>query len=143
MNISFKAKVILNKNIKTFDSQTRQYVEQQAKPILEKSFDDDLTFYLSRQKIKGPIINGRQTNGALAKEITIGISKRTFLGFIKNLSNPIKVTTHFKHKTDKNLFNTLSSAIKALTDSNRYKYTTEEVLKTATIAYNKLYNKKD
>lgn len=135
------ARVILDASVNSFNPKVRNFVEKQAKPALEKNFDENLKFYVSRQRIEGPVVYGprggfRRSHG-LTSELTISASKRTFSGFIERVLNPIGESTHFE-KIDESLFGTLASALKALTDPNRFKYTIEEVLRTATNAVNKL-----
>lgn len=137
MKISSCAKVVLDSSIKTFDRKIFNFIETQAKPAIEKSFNKDLRFCISRQTIEGPILNGRQSVDCLTSELTINASKRNFLGFIKRIFNPVKETTNFR-KIDEKLFSTLSNALKALNDPDSYKYTIEEVLQTASKAVSKL-----
>lgn len=138
MQVSFKSRVILDSSINTFNQTVRNFVESQAKPALENTFDDDLVFYISRDKHQGIIVNGRQLPRTYSPELNIKVKKNKHKGILFNhYTKSTTETTRFGMINTK-LLKTLEQAVRALADPNRYKYTVEEVLNTARKAVNKI-----
>lgn len=137
MQVPFKSKVVLDSSIDTFNQPIRKFAESQVKPALESNFDDDIVFCISRNKGQGIIINGRQFPGAYTPEFDIKVKKLTHKGIFKRFTKPTIETTRFG-MVDTKLLKTLDQAVKALADPNRYKYTVDEVLKTAQKAIGKI-----
>lgn len=156
MEVSFKARVIMDKSVKSYNPEIRTFIEEEAKPTLENKFKrENVILHLSmfkedHRKLKlghHDILPLRffKTKGHIP-ELIIKAYENTFLGKFKKFFNPAKAITKFD-KVDKILkriskkhtdLHFTDVGLKAVLAPDRYSCNIKEVLKAAKKAINKL-----
>lgn len=149
MEVSFKARVILDKSVKSYNPEIRTFLEEKVKPSLENKFKkENVVLHLSMfnedlRKLKlghHDILPLRffKTKDHIP-ELIIKAYEDSFLGKFKNIFNPAKALTKFD-KVDKILkriskkhtnLHFTDIGLKAVFSPNRYNCNIREILRAA------------